>query len=96
MTRVSLSSVRLVIQNKPLIRLLKAVENHGETGISTRRLLHELGSNKDHELIKQAQAKGLIKRFQIPQPQGVKGNDRTMNVITEKGRKVVDVAKQVQ
>lgn len=84
------------LQDKPLIRLLVAVEKYGGDGISTRRLLESFNGNDLHSKLVEASARGFVKRNRVKPEEGKKGNWRMICLLSPKGRRLLQVAKQVQ
>jgi DNA-binding MarR family transcriptional regulator len=83
------SSFLLKRGNVGLARLLLAVYDAGPDGISTRKLLQQLGSTHHAQaFIKRAEKMGYIRREERD-PESGTGFRPVYNILTEKGRKLL-------
>jgi hypothetical protein len=82
---------KILVSRKPLVRMLAIVAKNN--GLSTRRLLQKLKANKLHHLVKEAEAKGYVRRKRI-KPIG-KGNHPVLTFLTPKGMKIVQKARKL-
>jgi hypothetical protein len=78
-----------------MVRMLAIIEKTGGT-MPTEQLLHAAGSwGRTHENIKKAEREGYIIRKVLPQKEGLKGNDFTMNTLTQEGHMLLALAREV-
>ena len=82
-----------IVNRKPMIRLLRRLDKEGGE-LATRRLLECFNGNDLHSQLLEAERLGFIERNVVPQPKGEKGNRRVVNVLTEKGRRLLRLAAQ--
>jgi hypothetical protein len=84
------------LQDKSLLRLLKAVERHGGSdGIGTRLLLETFNGNDLHRKLVQADREGYLTRDKEESREGKKGNYRVFNKLTPRGKRLLDVAELI-
>ena len=77
--------LRLIVQQKALLRILKTV---GEREYHTRELLKKVGAyGYGHKLLLEAEKKGLVKRTKV--------KNRMYNKLTKKGQDLIRLAKQI-
>ena len=77
--------LKLLIEEKALVRLLKAI---GNREYHTRVLLKKVGAyGYGHKLLLRAQSSGLVERTMI--------KNRTYNKLTKKGKEVIKLAKEI-
>jgi hypothetical protein len=91
---LDVEALRVIVNRKPLLRVLQLTARHDGGGpqgggISTRRLLHELGANGLHREIMEAERLGYTRREKVKKPKGQKGNYLIVNRLTDSGRQVV-------
>lgn len=80
------------IQSGTISMLQKLAQSGGS--LPTRKLLEQCGSwGHTMQLIKKAESEGFITRKLVPS-EG-KGNIQTYNVLTDKGNKLIELARQV-
>jgi hypothetical protein len=86
-------TLQVILNEKPMLRMLTIVVESGSKGIATRRLLEKLGANGLHRLLPAAQKRGYIKRVKVKKPKGQKGNYLMVNLLTPEGKRIVKTAK---
>lgn len=88
---IEVSAAEFARMNKGLITVLKAVQKAGSEGISTRKLLYDeikmIGYGQT--LVKRAEALGYIRR-EKREPESGRGFPPVYNIITMKGRKLMN------
>jgi hypothetical protein len=82
--------IKILVSRKPLVRMLAIVAKNN--GLPTRRLLQNLKANK-HHLVKEAEAKGYVRRKRA-KPIG-KGNHPVLTFLTPKEMKIVQKARKL-
>ena len=83
--------MRVLVEEKPIVRLLKTI---GNDTYHTRELLDTLkGWSYGHRLLLRAEKLGLIERKRS-RPEG-RGNWRVYNRLTGKGREVLKIARRL-
>lgn len=90
--RLEPDTLKVIVNDRPLIRLLMIIDE--VDGYPTRKLLKRLGSNDLHPLLAKAEREGYVKREER-KPEG-RGNHMVCNYLTEKGKALVAIVKQVQ
>ncbi len=80
--------------NVSIARVLIALADAGERGITTKVLLEDCGISSSHgqEAIKRAHDQGLIKRVDVPRARAGltgRGNRQLINLLTDKGRALI-------
>lgn len=81
---VNVSPEEFMRANRALVKLVRTVNRAGKNGISTRRLLQEIGANEESH-IHRAQKEGYIIREER-EPESGRGFKPVYNIITPKGR----------
>jgi hypothetical protein len=91
---IDVEFVRVIMSQKPLVRLLVKVSEYGDEGVSTRQLLKALKSHALHRQIEPARNKKYLRRVKHKR-KGV-GQPPIYNILTEKGQRLVDVYKHLE
>jgi hypothetical protein len=92
--KIGPKTLKTMVNDRPLVRLLLIINKDGSDGYPTRKLLKRLGSNELHPLLARAEKEGYIKR-ERRKPEG-KGNHLVCNYLTKKGKALVDLARKIQ
>ncbi len=74
--------------NRGLVKLISTINRAGKDGISTRRLLQEIGANEESHIYR-AEREGYIIRKER-EPESGRGFKPVYNIITPKGRDLLE------
>lgn len=88
-----LAHLRIIVHEKPLIRLLQTI---GNNSYFTRELLikqKEYGYG--HKLLKRAYELQLVERKRVKPQKGMKGNWRIYNNLTPAGKNLVQLTQEL-
>lgn len=85
---VNVSPEEFIRANRGLVKLIRTVNRAGKNGISTRRLLQQIGANEESQIYL-AQNEGYVLREER-EPEGGRGFKPVYNILTPKGEDLLE------